>query len=208
VTRGDLLQQVGTYYSEKLAAHGATPRGVDWNSHDGQILRLKQLLRLLDDEQRPVSVNDYGCGYGALVGLFRDHPAHGAYCGFDVSEAMIESARALWGETASCRFVTRRDELSPADYTMASGIFNVRLDVPTDRWHSYVLETIDDLAALSRRGFGFNVLTAHADPERRRQDLYYADPIELFEYCRRRFSRRIALLHDSPLFEFTMLVRH
>jgi hypothetical protein len=40
-----------------------------------------------------------------------------------------------------------------------------------------------------------------------RDDLFYADPLALFEHCRTRFSRRVALLHDYPLYEFTLLVR-
>ena len=74
-------------------------------------------------------------------------------------------------------------------------------------WHDYVLTTLDTLASLSQAGFAFNVLTGYADPARQRPDLFYADPLALFEQCRRRFSARVALLHDYPLFEFTMLVR-
>jgi len=37
--------------------------------------------------------------------------------------------------------------------------------------------------------------------------LYYADPIFLFEHCRRTFSRFVSLIHDYPLYEFTILVR-
>ena len=37
--------------------------------------------------------------------------------------------------------------------------------------------------------------------------LYYADPGRLFDLCKRRYSRNIALLHDYGLYEFTILVR-
>ena len=42
---------------------------------------------------------------------------------------------------------------------------------------------------------------------RRRDDLFYADPREVFDLCVRQFSPRVALLHDYPLFEFTVIVR-
>jgi hypothetical protein len=70
-----------------------------------------------------------------------------------------------------------------------------------------VLETLHKLALLSRRGFAFNALTAHADPDRMRSDLYYADPAELLDYCLRHYSRDVALRHDYPLYEFTVSVR-
>ncbi|MBC7939785.1 MAG: class I SAM-dependent methyltransferase, partial [Chitinophagaceae bacterium] len=36
---------------------------------------------------------------------------------------------------------------------------------------------------------------------------YYPDPLDLFDVCKRRFSRNVALLHDYGLYAFTILVR-
>ena len=119
---------------------------------------------------------------------------------------MIAAARGLRTDDA-WTFVAVREQLSPADYTLASGIFNVKQHTPSDEWREYVLETMHDLAALSRRGFAFNALTTYSDPARRRDDLYYADPLELFDYCKRRIAPRVSLLHATPLYEFTVLVR-
>ena len=38
-------------------------------------------------------------------------------------------------------------------------------------------------------------------------DLYYADPLDLFDYCKRNFSKNVALLHDYRLYDFTLIVR-
>ncbi len=89
---------------------------------------------------------------------------------------------------------------------MASGIFNVRLQTPEDDWKAYVLGTVDRLANLARRGFAFNCLTSYSDADRMRPDLYYADPCALFDYCKRRFARNVALLHDYDLYEFTPFI--
>ena len=51
------------------------------------------------------------------------------------------------------------------------------------------------------------MLSTYSDVERRRADLYYADPHMVFDYCKRTFSPAVALLHDYPLYEFTILVR-
>ena len=40
-----------------------------------------------------------------------------------------------------------------------------------------------------------------------RPDLYYADPCRLFDLCKRRYAKNVALLHDYGLYEFTILVR-
>ncbi|MGR9969871.1 hypothetical protein ACUOIB_23760, partial [Escherichia coli] len=68
-------------------------------------------------------------------------------------------------------------------------------------------ETLDSLDRFSRRGFSFNCLTSYSDEDRKRDYLYYADPCQLFDLCKRRYSRQVALLHDYGLYEFTILVR-
>ena len=119
---------------------------------------------------------------------------------------MIELARANTHlETA--RFTTELNELQAADFTVACGVFNLRLDVPDDDWLEFVKSQIDVVSELSTRGFGFNLLTSYSDLDRRRPDLYYADPLVLFDYCKRKFSRDVALLHDYGEWEFTIWVR-
>jgi SAM-dependent methyltransferase len=201
-----ILQTVARYYADKLIAFGATPRGVDWNSADSQVLRFTRLLQVLPDAGG-VSLNDYGCGYGALLDYLRTTGRSVEYRGFDVSEAMIAAASARHAGAAGCSFTFDRQHLSTADYTVASGIFNVRLDCPVETWQEYVLQTLASIDALSIRGFAFNVLSTRSDRDKRRPDLYYADPVETFELCAARFSPRVALLHDYPLYEFTIIVR-
>jgi hypothetical protein len=74
-------------------------------------------------------------------------------------------------------------------------------------WRDHVEATLDVMDRTSRRGFSFNCLTTYSDAEKMREDLYYADPCDLFDCCKRRYSRHVALLHDYGLYEFTILVR-
>jgi SAM-dependent methyltransferase len=199
-----LLQSVSVYYGDKLEEFGPTARGVDWNSEESQRLRFAQLLRIADGAES-FSINDFGCGYGALLDVLQERSLAAEYAGYDVCPTMIAAARQRHADARRARF-TDRSDLVPADYTVASGIFNVKLDHGDARWRDYVLDTIAALGALSTRGFAFNMLTSYSDPSRQRSDLYYADPREMFDHCKRMFGR-VALLHDYPLFEFTMLVR-
>jgi SAM-dependent methyltransferase len=165
----DLLQQTRQYYDGKLAEHGPTARGVDWNSQQSQEVRFRELVRLIEEDP-DASVLDYGCGYGALRSYLRERGYRGPYIGFDISERMIETARANAGNDAAL-FVSERAALERGDYTLASGIFNVRQTTPDEEWRRYMIETIEDLAAVSIRGFAFNALTRYSDPDRRRPDL-------------------------------------
>ena len=120
---------------------------------------------------------------------------------------MTARAEELHPHSSEIEFVNQQPQLREADYTIASGIFNVKLNTSTEDWRQYMLDVLDTMNSLSRRGFAFNALTSYSDKEFMRPDLYYADPLFFFDHCKTKFSKFVTLLHDYPLFEFTMLVR-
>ncbi len=197
------LMDVRAYYDRRLEQHGPTPAGVDWNSAESQQLRFRQLVRSLNPPA-DASWNDFGCGYGALLPFLRLQRFKGSYLGYDISPAMIERARKLHGEDHRAGFVNDPLLLTAADYTVASGIFNVKLDSARDIWQSHVVATLHRIHEFSRNGFAFNILTSYSDPPRMRDHLYYADPGFFFDYCKSTFARRVCLLHDYDLYEFTI----
>lgn len=199
------MQQAADYYTARLEEYGPTYRGVDWNSLESQHLRFDQLLRICGSAA--VDVNDYGCGYGALAEYLAASGAQFRYTGYDAAPAMIAAARERSGGDARCRFTADRSAVEPRPFTVASGVLNVKQDAGDAEWWTYVTGVLDDLARLSERGFAFNLLTAYSDDDRRRARLFYASPEEVFRYCAARFSRHVAVLHDYPLYEFTVLVR-
>jgi SAM-dependent methyltransferase len=205
--RTAIVDKVRGYYGERMALHGPVARGVDWKSEESQELRFKQLLEIVPEGRRFFSLNDYGCGYGALRQYLCARGYACAYRGFDVSSPSLAAARAANPDADSAAFVDDEARLAPAQYTVASGIFNVKLDVDVEEWHEYMLETIERLAAMSLEAFAFNVLSTSSEPARRRPDLYYADPLVLFRFCQEQLSPHVALLHDYGLFEFTVIVR-
>lgn len=205
-SRIELLNEVANYYSNKFTEHGATPRGVDWNGEDSQILRFEQLSKVIEPCEG-FSLNDLGCGYGALYDFLSKKFKKFSYTGVDVSEAMIQAARKCHQDTSQAQFIVDSKPPQRACYGIASGIFNVCQGRSKTEWQSYVEETLDVLDRTSLLGFAFNCLTSYSDAEKMRDYLYYADPCSLFDLCKRRYSRNVALLHDYGLYEFTILVR-
>jgi SAM-dependent methyltransferase len=202
----DILSEVADYYSAKLAEHGTTPRGVDWNGEASQLLRFEQLTKVIR-QQGGFSINDLGCGYGAMIDYLRTKYHDFIYTGCDVSSDMIRAAWSRYTNSRHVQFAVAAAPPTVADYGIASGIFNVRLDRSDSEWQDYVESTLDTLDRTSRQGFAFNCLTSYSDAGRMRDDLYYANPSGLFDRCKRRYSRHVALLHDYGLYEFTILVR-
>lgn len=202
------LKQIGDYYSAKVRDHGATPRGVDWNSEESQVLRFAQLMRVADAHQdQPLGVNEIGCGYGALVDFLLGAGRPLDYEGVDLSVEMVDEAKKRFPAREGVAFHQASRPLRPRAFTVASGIFNVRLDVGDEAWLTQIHATLDIMHETSERGFAFNALTKYSDADKMRDYLYYADPLALFDRCKRLYSRNVALLHDYDLYEFTILVR-
>ena len=201
-----VLGRVDEFFTAKVREFGPSHSGVDWNSQQSQELRFDQVLKIVRDPAEEFSIIDYGCGYGALAEYLDRKGFRARYTGFDVSAAMIDQANKLFAKRGPT-FTARESDLAPADYVVANGIFNKKQDVPDERWRQYMEEIVDRLDRLSLKGFAFDVLTLYSDLDRRRPDLYYADPNYWFDRCKRKYSKHVALLHDYPLWEFTILVR-
>jgi SAM-dependent methyltransferase len=202
-----ILGRVDEFFTGKIGEFGPTHRGVDWNSRESQELRFEQVMKIVRDPAADFSLIDYGCGYGALVEYLDRRGLRAQYTGFDVSAAMIEQARKLSIGDGRRAFTTSESELAPADYVVATGIFNKKMDIPDEQWQTYMEEIVDRFDHLALKGFAFDVLTLYSDVERRRPDLHYADPLYWFDRCKRKYAKHVALLHDYPLWEFTILVR-
>jgi SAM-dependent methyltransferase len=204
--RASLLDEVASYYSEKLERHGETPQGVDWNGEEGQTLRFTQLCKIFTKSEG-FAVNDIGCGYGALYDFLDVNFQRFSYIGIDVSEDMLLAAKRRLCEKEGVHFVLGGAPAKAADFGVASGIFNVRLGRSDSEWLAYLESTLDIMNETSKLGFSFNCLTSYSDHDKMRDYLYYADPCMLFDLCKRRYSRNVSVLHDYGLYEFTILVR-
>lgn len=194
------------HYGGTLAAHGASARGVDWRDEAGQRLRHVQFDRLIGGDPT-ASIADLGCGYGDYLIYLRTSGYRGRYVGYDLVPAMLAAAERAHGSGNDRRWELGGTPAERADYVIASGIFNVKRDMTAEAWERYVEETIEAMAAAAAKGFGFNVLTVWSDPDKRRSDLYYADPSRWLVHCAQRYGPNIALLQDYGLYEFTLLCR-
>lgn len=198
---------VREYYTAAIEQHGPTPKGVDWGDEWSHRIRHEQFLRLFQQD-RAASVADLGCGYGDFLRVLRENGHQGDYVGCDLSPAMIDAASSVFGDAPGIRWCVGDTPPTICDFTVASGIFNVRRGTDVRGWASHVDATIDKLARFSKLGFGFNMLSLCSDAEKRREDLHYADPVDVLKTCIERYGRHVAILQDYGLWEFTVLVRH
>lgn len=201
------MNEIIKYYKERIDSHGPNYKGVDYGDPERQRICFEQLMKICSDTTASFSINDFGCGYGALYSYLSERGYDFKYIGFDITEPMICHAHELYGDHDNCRFTTDEHTLMGADYSVASGVFSIRLDQPDEAWFTYIVDTLKKIWELSLKGMSFNCLTSYSDEGKMRDYLYYADPCRLFDYCKTNFSRNVALLHDYEVYEFTILVR-
>jgi len=200
------LSKIKELYDKSFDEYGIDPRSVGWTKAGSQDLRFKKLMEVVDNRATPFTLNELGCGYGELYNYcLREGFCVDRYYGYDISVKMLEAAREHLGNSDKIELFNSPILKTKADYTVTSGIFNVRFDCPEDEWKNHVIETLHNLYDFSEKGFAFNLLTKYADYEE--HHLYYGDPCDWFDYCKRNFSKQVSLLHDYPLWEWTMIVR-
>ncbi len=194
------------HYESLLDQHGPIAPGVGWNSEFAQHERFERLCEILPADDTGVSVLDFGCGFGALAEFLAARRKQFTYVGYDASPRMIDCARARFDDPR-VTFESDWQVVPPCHYGIASGVFNVRGEWSDERWWSYIQDTLQSIHERVTSGWAANFLTCHSDPELMRPELYYADPMLLFDWCRRNLSRFVAIHHDYPLYDFTILVR-
>jgi SAM-dependent methyltransferase len=203
-----LQTEIERYYTRKVLTHGATALGADWTCRPTQELRFVQLLKLCDF-CKAFSLNDVGCGYGALLAflLKRHRDAKVDYLGTDLSEAMIDQTRPSLRPNIRSQFMVANSIPRVADYSVASGIFNVKLAQPAPRWALFIKKTLSDMNDASRLGFAVNFLAPLEPDQQAIPELYRATPEVWMHYCEQQFSAKVELVANYGMREFTLLVR-
>jgi len=199
-------KKIDEYYTNKIKKYGATPAGVDWNGEESQLIRFTQLSKIISCNE--FSIADIGCGYGKYFEYLKNIFKKFKYNGYDLSQEMVNKANELYGnEGGEFMQIGDLNSITKTDYSVASGIFSVKMQHNESEWLAYILETLETTNKKSKKGFAFNMLTKYSDKEYLRDNLYYADPLFFFDYCKRNYSRNVSLNHSYDLYEFTILVK-
>lgn len=198
---------ISQYYSEKIISFGSTPKGVDWNDKKSQEQRFVQLMKVVENKNNLASIVDIGCGYGALYEFLKKENVHCRYSGIDLSKEMIEVAKAKFKEDSNAIFLNTHVPNFTSDYAIASGIFNVKMDLPSKVWLDHVKDTLEIIDKSSSLGFSVNFLSSKNDKEKIKKYLFYANPDDVYNLCYSRYSKNVEIIENYGLYEFTIIVR-
>lgn len=207
MNRNEIFELVSNYYDFTVSTHGPTPKGVDWKDHSSQTRRLENLLEIVDTD-KSFSILDYGCGYGTLLDLLNQKFPNFTYFGTDVSKNMMNLLRLRLVDQENVFAIdleqARKNEY---DFVLASGVFNVMFSSYKE-WEEYVYQSLDDLFQLSTTGYATNFLSSHSDKSYQKENLYYSDPDKVLKYVLQNHSKKVRVIHEADLYDFSVLVYH
>lgn len=139
------------FYTSAIKKHGATAKGVNWNSKESQLIRFDTIMQLLPPNIEEFSIVDAGCGFGDFY-LYAQKkkklPKH--YIGID----SIVDMYSIASEQTGCEILIAdicKDELPTASYYICSGAMNVLQSFETHLFMRNCYEA-------SENGFIFNIL--------------------------------------------------
>jgi SAM-dependent methyltransferase len=199
------LERLRAHYDGLVRRHGSDPAGAQYSDRATQEKRFEVLTEVGD--LADAAILDYGCGTGSLLAFLRVRGYRGDFCGQDISPEAIAVARDRFPDARFEVGAVAADTAGePVDYAFVSGVFN---NLVTDNW-SMLTHGLSTLYGLARKAVAFNALSTYVDYKD--SGLYYADPLEVFDFCKSTLSPFVTLRHDYelkagvPPYEFTIYV--
>jgi len=192
-------------YRSRWLEYGYDPRTLGWTKDCRRVRFAAAFEGLRPDDY--ASVVDLGCGFGDLLDYLRTRGWQGRYTGVDLTPELLNEAARRHAADDRAAFVCgdfQHLDLPQSDAAIALGVANHRLHEDN---LAFTARTIEKMWAISSRVVVCDFLSSAAEPDRRRDDLFYADPRDIYQLVSP-YSRRIMIHHAYMPFEFQVKVWH
>lgn len=188
-------------YQKKFAKYGVEPKSLGWKRRGAAHQRYRQIWAEIDFSGK--SVLDVGCGFGEMAKFLSKRYRGVDYTGVDIVPEFVDKAKKLYPQH---RFIVRDYFNNPLaekfDIVMASGVLNSNVEDNI----SYREKAIRIMFEHTKKVLVFNMLGGHPPPENKpNSNIWYADSLEILEYCMS-LTRRVILRHHYHPRDFTILM--
>ena len=204
----NVSEEIKKLYQGKFTKYGIDPKSLCWHEKGAAHQRFRQFWAEIDFNNK--SVLDVGCGFGEMAKFLRKRYTDVSYTGIDIVPEFIEEAKKLYPEY---RFIATDYFSEPLverfDVILASGVLNSNIpDLPAGRQGNikYRKEAIKIMFNHTKKVLAFNMLGGHPAPKNYpKRNVWYADSLEILEYCVS-LTRRVILRANYHPTDFTIFM--
>jgi len=183
------------HYQELLSKHGNTANTLQHFDEYSQRERFRILTSVID--VMSFSVLDVGCGLGHLASFLNNTTKKFTYLGTDIVPEFVSLSKDNFKSYPNIQFehknVFETGQMNGEnlyDYVIMCGIFNNKMD---DNW-IFLTEALQKAYNMANKAVAVNLLSTYVDYQEK--DLYYCDPLQIFDYCKKSVSKKVSLRHD------------
>jgi SAM-dependent methyltransferase len=196
------MDALRSFYGEKYRRHGVSAEAVGWQSAAKQRQRFDVLCAVGDLQGK--TLLDVGCGFGDLLANLKDRGIRAQYHGVDVMDSFVSVARANHPDGKFWTFDVRDecppDFKPPFDYVFASGLLGLHIGDDAE----YARTLLRRMFEWCRIGVAANMISTYVDY--REDYLAYTNPEEIFAFCKKNLTWKVALRHDYMQYEFSIFL--
>ena len=148
------------------------------------------------------SILDVGCGFGdPLKYLKRVIDYKGKYTGIDITPEFVSACLSLNPDIDFRLLDILQEEIHEQwDFVVLTGTLNINIgEIHTE----FVRQMITKMFNLSKKGVSIDFVSTYGD--NRNENIYRADPCEIFSFCKS-LSRRVSLRNDYLPWEFAIYI--
>lgn len=194
----DQFARIAGFYDGLVRQYGHDPRACDYGRPESQQAKFRVLSEVMPLAN--TSLLDVGCGFADFATYLQRCFPGIKYSGVDLCSAMVAEARRSQPELdLQVGNILDTSFDRTFDVVTANGIFYL---LGEQAW-PLMRQIIERLYGLATSAVAFNSLSAWAKEGEQEAGEYYADPIEVVDFCRR-LTPRVVLRHDYHPRDFTI----
>ncbi|MFH1282522.1 MAG: class I SAM-dependent methyltransferase [bacterium] len=187
-------------YTDRFKKFGIDIKTLASGDTSRQKIRYDVFLRI--GELNGASLLDVGCGLGDFYQYLLDKGIKLEYTGIDICPAFIDVCKQRFPNGTFLVADIQTDTLGKHyDYIISSQTYNNKLEKEDNM--TVVHDVLKKCYSVCKKALAFDFITSYVDYKEER--LYYYSPEKIFTFCKQ-ITKRVALLHDYPLYEFAIFL--
>ena len=192
------LEDLTEDYQKSLKEYGPGPKALLWWDYRSMAIRFRELVK--DVPLDGLSVLDAGCGMGDLLPFLYAKSTSFRYLGVDTNKGFIEIAKERYAGHQFKVADPFKNKLGDFDAIISSGVMNGNYP----DWLEKRKKMIRALWGQTNQVLAFN-MAGGLKPIPNDSLIAYADPREIFEFCKT-LSDRVILKTDYLQKDFTIVM--